>query len=91
MNCCAPFPLSVQVCLCAFVFSPKGASLFSSLLFAFISLLNRLAQSLHYTCFRTEVKNCVAGIAGDRERGQRESLREKMKNKERGRHRETEE
>lgn len=68
--------------LCVYsLFSPKGASFFpSSLLFAFIPLLNRLAHSLYYTCFRTEVKNCIAGIAGDREREtKRRAQSEKMK------------
>ncbi len=56
---------------------------FSSLLFAFIPLLNRLAHSLYYTCFPNEVKNCIAGIAGDREREtKRQPESEQMKNKE---------
>lgn len=77
----------VIVCMCAYIcafpcFHPQGHFLFpfSLLLFAFIPLLNRLAHSLYYTCFPTEVKNCIAGLA-ERE-GDREADSEKMKNKE---------
>lgn len=67
--------------ICAFpCFSSPRALPFSSLLLALIPLLNRLAHSLYYTCFPTEVKNCIAGLA-ERE-GDREADSEKMKNKE---------
>lgn len=48
------------------VFSTKGAFLLSAFLFAFIPLLNRLAHSLRYTGFPSEVKNCTACTAEDR-------------------------
>lgn len=46
------------------VCSPKDVLfLFSSVRLAFIPLLSRQAPSLYYTCYSTEVKNYMAGIA----------------------------
>lgn len=59
-----------------------GVFLLSSFLVAFIPLLNKQAHFLYYTCFPSEVKNCIACITEDRKmetKGWAES--EEMKNK----------